>query len=63
VSSALRNGISVLLLVVAATGAYVDYRAYQAGVPGQHRLVITAYLVVAIYALASLILRARTRGR
>ncbi len=60
-SSALRNAISVLLLVVAVTGGYVDYRAYQAGVPGQHRLVITAYAVVAIYALASLILRSRAR--
>ena len=55
--------ISAALLVVALAGAYVEYRAFKAGVPGEHRLVFAVYLVVAIYALASLVLRLRAGNR
>jgi len=55
--------ISAALLVVALVGAYVEYRAFKAGIPGEHRLVFAVYLVVAIYALASLILRLRAGSR
>jgi hypothetical protein len=62
-SAPLRNAVSVLLLGVALVGAYVDYRSFKAGIPGPHRLTITAYLVIAIYAGATLILRWRAQSR
>ncbi len=62
-SNPLRNALSVALLVVALFGAFVDYREYQAGVPGNHRLMLAAYFLIAIYAAATLVLRMRAGKR
>lgn len=58
----LRNALSVALLIVAVVGAYLEYRAARNGFPGQHQLVIAAYVLIAIYAAASLALRMRAGG-
>jgi hypothetical protein len=57
-----RNVLSAALLVVAGVGAYLEYKAARNGVPGPHQLVITAYVLIAIYAAASLALRIRAGG-
>jgi hypothetical protein len=62
VNPRVRNVISVALLIVAAAGAYLEFRAARAGVPGPHQLVIAAYVLIAIYAAASLALRMRAGG-
>ena len=59
----LRNVISGLLLIAAVAGFYVELRSARAGVPGQHRLMLAAYALIAIYAAASLILRSTSARR
>jgi len=62
VPRALIIGISALLLVVALAGAYVELRAARLGIPGQHRLIIVADVLIALYAAAALVIRLRQRG-
>lgn len=54
-----RTLLSAALLVLAVVGAVIEVRAARVGLPGSHRLTLTVYIIVAIYAAASLFLRAR----
>ena len=57
-SLALRNALSALLLVVALAGIVVQLRAIRAGIIlPQTRLVLVAYIVIALYAAASIAVR------
>ncbi len=59
-SLALRNGLSALLLLVAVIGIVVQIREVRAGIVlPQTRLVLVAYIVIALYALASIAVRLR----
>jgi hypothetical protein len=51
--------LTVALLVAAIVGIFVEVRAARLGVPGTHRLTLAVYAIVALYAIASLIARAR----
>jgi hypothetical protein len=59
---ALIIAISAVLLVVSLFGAFVEVRAARLGIPGQHRLVVIADILIAIYAAAALVIRLRQRG-
>ena len=59
----LRNGLSVLLFIVAAGGFYIELRGARAGLPGQHRLMLAAYALIAIYAAVSVVLRSTSARR
>lgn len=57
-SRVLRNALSALLLVVALAGVVVQLRAIRAGIIlPQTRLVLVAYIVIALYASASIAVR------
>jgi hypothetical protein len=59
-SAAYRNALSALLFVVAVVGVVVQLREIHQGlVLPQTRLVLAAYILIAIYALASIALRLR----
>ncbi len=59
-SLAIRNALSALLLVVAVIGVVVQIREVRAGIVlPQTRLVLVAYIVIALYALASIAVRLR----
>ncbi|HEY0798942.1 MAG TPA: hypothetical protein VGD50_07315 [Candidatus Baltobacteraceae bacterium] len=58
-SRTVRNIISGALLVASIAGLVVQYNEIRTGVPGQHSLIIPAYIVMAIYAGASIYLRTR----
>ena len=58
-----RNALSAVLFVVAVIGAYLELRYTRLGLPGPHRLALTVYIIVAIYALASMFLRSAVRRR
>ena len=61
-SLAYRNVLSAVLFVVAVVGIVVQLRELHAGIIlPQARLVLTAYFLIAIYALASIALRLRGR--
>ncbi len=64
-SLVLRNALSAVLLVVALAGIVVQLREIRAGIIlPQTRLVLVAYIVIALYALASIAVRARAaRGK
>jgi hypothetical protein len=55
----LRTALSLVLFVLAVVGAYVEVRSARTGLPGPHRLAVTVYLLVAIYALTSVVVRLR----
>ncbi len=61
----LSNAISAVLFVVAVVGVFVEAREIHQGIVlPQTRLVLTAYVLIAIYALASIFLRLRaSRGK
>jgi len=55
-----RNALSALLFVVAVVGIFVQLREVRAGlVFPQTRLVLIAYFLIAIYAIASIAVRIR----
>jgi hypothetical protein len=57
-SHALRNALSALLLVVALAGIVVQLREIRSGIIfPQTRLVLVAYIVIALYASASIAVR------
>jgi hypothetical protein len=57
---ALRNAISVALLIVALVGIGTEIRAIHLGmVDGQTRLTLAGYILIAIYAAASIAVRFR----
>ncbi len=57
-SLAYRNVLSAVLFLVAVIGVVVQVRELHAGIVlPQARLVLTAYFLIAIYALASIVLR------
>lgn len=59
-SVAYRNVLSAVLLVVAIAGIVVQLRELHAGIVlPQARLVLTAYIIIALYASASIALRLR----
>ena len=59
-SPAFRYAVSVILLIVALIGIYIQYHNYKLGIPGQnYRLTIAAYILIAIYAIATLVIRLR----
>ncbi len=61
-SLAVRNALSVVLLAVALTGIVVQVRLVRMGlVQPQTRLVLAAYVLIAIYAAASIAVRFRAR--
>jgi len=63
-SLALRNALSALLLVVAIAGIIVQVREVREGmIFPQTRFVLVAYIVIALYALASIVFRLRAGGR
>ncbi len=64
-SLSLRNALSVLLLVVALAGIVVQLREIRAGfIYPQTRLVLVAYIVIALYAGASIAVRlSAARGK
>ena len=59
----LRNALSAILLVVAVFGFYIELRGARAGLPGQHRLMLAAYALIAIYAAVSIVVRSTSKGR
>jgi hypothetical protein len=61
-SSRVRNAVSVALLIVALVGAYLEYGRARLGIPGQHQLVMAAYIIIALYAATSIVLRMRAGG-
>ena len=57
-SLALRNALSALLLVVAIAGIVVQLREIRSGfIFPQTRLVLVAYIIIALYAAASIAVR------
>jgi hypothetical protein len=59
---ALRNAISVALLIVALVGIGTEIRAIHIGmVDSQTRLTLAGYILIAIYAAASIAVRYRAR--
>jgi hypothetical protein len=55
-----RNALSAVLFVVAVIGIFVQLREVRAGfVFPQTRLVLIAYFLIAIYAVASIAVRVR----
>ena len=55
-----RNLLSAVLLVVAVVGIVVQLREIHLGIVlPQARLVLTAYILIALYAIASIALRLR----
>jgi hypothetical protein len=60
-----RNSLSALLFIVAVVGIFVQLREIHLGIVlPQTRLVLIAYFLIAIYAVASIALRLRgTRGK
>jgi hypothetical protein len=54
-----RNALSAALLVVALVGLGVQVREIRHGIPGQHALIVAAYIAVVIYAAASIVMRTR----
>ncbi len=56
-----RNSLSALLFIVAVVGIFVQIREVHLGiVVPQTRLVLIAYFLIAIYAIASIALRLRS---
>jgi hypothetical protein len=63
-SLVVRNALSALLFVVAIVGIAVQLRNVQQGiVDSQTRLVLIAYILIAVYALASIVVRWRGLGK
>ena len=59
----LRNAISIILLVVALAGIGTEIRAIHLGmVDEQTRLTLAAYILIAVYAAASIAVRLRARA-
>jgi hypothetical protein len=59
-----RNALSALLFVVAAVGIGVQIRNVHQGLVGpETRLVLICYFLIAIYALASIVVRLRGMGK
>ncbi len=57
-SLVLRNALSAILLVVALAGIVVQLREIRAGIiMAQTRFVLVAYIVIALYAAASIAVR------
>ena len=57
-SLALRNALSALLLIVAIAGIVVQLREIRSGIIiPQTRLVLVAYIMIALYASASIAVR------
>ncbi len=57
-----RNSISALLFAVAVSGIFVQLRLIRQGlIEPQTRLVLIAYFLIAIYAVASIALRLRSK--
>lgn len=53
-----RNALSALLLIVAVSGIFVQLNLIHKGlIEPQTRLVLIAYILIAIYAVASIALR------
>jgi hypothetical protein len=63
-SLVVRNAISALLFVVAVVGVFVQIRNVHQGLVGpETRLVLIAYILIAIYALAAIVVRSRGMGK
>ncbi len=63
-SLAARNALSALLFVVAVVGIFVQIRNVREGIVGpETRLVLIAYFLIAIYALAAIAVRLRASGK
>jgi hypothetical protein len=63
-SLAARNALSALLFVVAVVGIVVQLRNVREGIVGpETRLVLVAYFLIAIYALAAIAVRLRASGK
>ncbi len=63
-SLAARNALSALLFVVAVIGIFVQIRNVREGIVGpETRLVLIAYFLIAIYALAAIAVRLRASGK
>jgi hypothetical protein len=63
-SLAARNALSALLFVVAVVGIFVQLRNVREGIVGpETRLVLVAYFLIAIYALAAIAVRLRAAGK
>lgn len=59
-----RNALSALLLVVAVSGIFVQLDLIHKGlIEPQTRLVLIAYILIAIYAVASIALRLASANR
>jgi NADH:ubiquinone oxidoreductase subunit K len=59
-----RNALSAVLFVVAVIGIVVQLRNVREGLIGpETRLVLVAYSVIALYALASIAVRLRASGK
>jgi membrane protein DedA with SNARE-associated domain len=63
-SLAARNALSALLFVVAVIGIGVQLHNVRQGLVGpETRLVLVAYVLIAIYALAAIVVRLRASGK
>jgi len=63
-SLAIRNALSAVLFVVAVFGIVVQVHNVRQGfVYPQTRLVLVAYFLIAIYALAAIVVRTRGIGK
>jgi len=63
-SLVLRNALSAVLVVVAIAGIVVQIRLVREGhVDSNTRIVLVAYIVIALYALASIVVRLRAGSR
>jgi len=59
-----QNALSAVLFVVAVIGIVVQLRNVREGLVGpETRLVLVAYSVIALYALASIAVRLRASGK
>ena len=59
-----RNALSALLFIVAVVGIVVQIHNVRQGLVGpETRLVLIAYFLIAIYALASIVVRWRGLGK
>ncbi len=63
-SLVLRNALSAVLFVVAIAGIVVQIREVREGlIFPQTRIVLVAYIIIALYAIASIVVRLRAGGR
>jgi hypothetical protein len=61
---AARNALSAILFIVAVVGIVVQVRNVHQGLVGpETRLVLVAYFVIALYALAAIVVRTRASGK